>query len=203
MFVIALTGGIGSGKTTASRYFREKGAVVLDLDEIAHSLLERGTEPYQEIVDEFGTSILDARGRIDRPALARRAFASKGSCARLNAIMHPAVMRRVLPSLADLRLVPEHPRVVVLEVPLLVEAPAFAEHADVVVTISADELQRLARCIAHGRSEEDARARMACQATDSEREAIADHTIVNEGSMDDLIGELDRFWEEVVKPGAA
>jgi dephospho-CoA kinase len=203
MFVIAITGGIGSGKTTATRYFRDKGAVVIDLDEIAHDLLEPGGEPYSAIVDEFGAGVLDASGRVDRPALAGIAFASEETCRRLNAITHPAVMREVLPNLTNLRLLPEPPRVVILEVPLLVEAPAFGEAADAVLAISADEELRLARCVRHGRSEADARARMACQATDAEREAIADWTIVNEGSLDELTSALDRFWDEVVRHGAA
>ena len=182
MLVIALTGGIGSGKTTATQHLRSKGAVVVDLDEIAHRLLEPGTEAFNEIVQTFGKEVLDSGGRVDRAALARKAFDSPASCARLNAIMHPAVMREVLPSLVQLRLLAQPPAAVVLEVPLLVEAPAFAEAADVVLAVSADEELRIARCIAHGRTDKDARARMACQAEDGEREAIADRTIVNEGS---------------------
>lgn len=203
MFVIAVTGGIGSGKTTATRHFRSKGAVVVDLDNIAHRLLEPGSGPYTQIVETFGPEVVDEQGHIDRPALAHEAFASKESCTLLNQIMHPAVMREVLPSLVGLRLLAEPPTVVVIEVPLLVEAPAFAEAADIVLAVSADDEVRLNRCIAYGRTEDDALARMACQASDGEREALADRTIVNEGSLEDFLAALDRFWEEVVTPGAA
>lgn len=203
MFVIAVTGGIGSGKTTATRHFCSKGALAIDLDEIAHRLLEPGSQPYAQIIEAFGPTVLDEQGRIDRRALAREAFASRESCTRLNHIMHPAVMREVLPSLVDLRLLAEPPKAVVLEVPLLVEAPAFAQSADAVLAVSADDELRVKRCIAFGRSEDDTRARMACQASDAEREALADRTIVNEGSLEGFIAALDRFWEEVVTPGAA
>ncbi len=203
MFVIAVTGGIGSGKTMACGYFRSKGAVVLDLDAIAHRLLRPGSETYDRVVEAFGVDIVGDDSKIDRAALARAAFSSPGSCARLNEIVHPAVMKEVLPSLVDLRLLSEPPSTVVLEVPLLVEAPAFGESADVVLAISAAEDARLRRSVADGLSEDDARARLACQASDAEREALADYVIVNEGTADEFMQALERFWDEVVAPSAA
>ncbi len=203
MQVIVVTGGIGSGKTTATEYFRSRGAVVLDLDRTAHSLLEPGNQPHSEIVEAFGPQVLDARGHIDRSALAETAFASKQSCAQLNAIMHPAVAEEVLARLGDLRKQDDPPRVVVLEVPLLVEAPLFADVADTILAVSAEEGMRIRRCIAFGRAEDDARARLACQATDAEREAIADRTISNEGTPEEFLAELERFWDEVVESRAA
>lgn len=203
MLVIAVTGGIGSGKTTATEYLKSRGAAVLDLDKVAHGLLQPGRTSYDEIIETFGPVVLDASGRIDRAALASAAFVSKVSCEHLNRIMHPAVAREVLEQLEGFRSAPTAPQVVVLEVPLLVEAPAFAQAADVVLAVSAQEDLRIARCVAFGRDEADARARVACQATDADREALADRTIVNEGSMQQFIDELDRFWEEVVEPRAA
>ena len=127
MLVIVVTGGIGSGKTTATQYFQSKGAFVLDLDQAAHRLLEQGSHPYDEIVRSFGAGVLDSASRIDRSALARVAFASRESCAQLNKIMHPAVAGDILARLSELSEQPDAPSVVVLEVPLLVEAPEFAE----------------------------------------------------------------------------
>lgn len=202
MFVIAVTGGIGSGKSTATSRMRSRGALVLDLDQIAHVLLEPGRSPYDRIVEAFGDGVLDPTGRVDRAALASAAFASKASCAQLNSIMHPAVADEVLRRLSELRSSADPPSVVVMEVPLLVEAPEFARAADVVLAISADEDVRIRRCVAFGRAEADARARLACQATDAERQALADRTIVNAGSLESFVADLDRFWREVVEPRA-
>ncbi len=203
MLVIVVTGGIGSGKTTAARHFGSKGAAVLDLDEVARDLLEPGRQPYGEVVGVFGEEVLDRDRRIDRAALARAAFSSRESCSRLNRILHPAVLGEVLPRLDELKRLADPPAAAVIEVPLLVEAPEFAEVADVVLTLSADEEVRIARCLTLDMTEEDARARLACQATDEEREALADRTIVNEGSLEQYLAELDRFWDEVVESRAA
>lgn len=203
MLVVVVTGGIGSGKSTATEYFRSKGALSLGLDEAAHALLEPGGSTFDAIVGAFGSEILDDEGRVDRARLATRAFADRGACSELNRIMHPAVAERINSRLDDLRGRPDAPSVVVLEVPLLVEAPAFASVADAVVAISADADVRVARCVAVGRSEQDARARLACQATDEEREALADRVIVNEGTQEEFRAELDRFWDEVVELRAA
>ncbi len=202
MFVIAVTGGIGSGKSTATSHMRSKGALVLDLDQIAHTLLEPGQPPFERIVEAFGRGVLDATGHVDRAALANAAFGSKATCSKLNSIMHPAVADEVLRYLSELRTSADPPSVVVMEVPLLVEAPSFARAADVVLAVAADAELRVERCVLFGRAEQDARARLACQATDAEREALADWTIVNEGSLDGFVAEVDRFWHEVVEPRA-
>ena len=203
MFVIALTGGLGAGKSVAAEFFRARGAVVLDLDEIAHGLLRPGTETYTAVVDEFGAGILGENGEIDRARLASVAFESPEAARRLNAAVHPQLYREVVPGLVDLRLLPNQPSVVVLEVPLLVEAPVFAESADVVLAISASESLRRGRALGCGMSETDARARIYCQADDAARAAIADRVIANESSLADFERQLQRFWAEVVAPGAA
>lgn len=203
MFVIALTGGLGAGKSVAADFLRARGAVVLDLDEIARDLLRPGAEAYTRVVNEFGAEVLGDDGTIDRARLASVAFESPEAARRLNAAVHPQLYREVVPGLLDLRLLPNPPTVVVLEVPLLVEAPVFAEAADVVLAISASQAVRLERALACGMSEADALARMSCQADDSARAAIADRVIANESSLEDFERELERFWAEVVAPGAA
>lgn len=203
MFVIALTGGLGAGKSVAAEFFRARGAVVLDLDEIARGLLHPGTDAYALVVEEFGETVLAEDGQVDRERLADVAFASPEAAGRLNAAVHPQLYREVVPGLLDLRLLPNQPPVVVLEVPLLVEAPVFGEAADVVLAISAPEAVRIERATSLGMTEEDARARIACQASDKQRAALAHREIVNDESLEAFERALQRFWDEVVEQGAA
>lgn len=198
MFILVVTGGLGAGKSTASRYFASRGAVVLDLDEVAHRLLEPGTVIHARVVEAFGEGILDGHGRIDRAKLASVAFSSCEQAARLNAIMHPAVFREIGPGLTDIGLLQNPPAVVVLEVPMLVEAPDFLEFADLSVAVIAPEEVRVRRKVDDGMPEPDARARIACQASDEQRIRVADHVLVNASDPGTFERELARFWERVV-----
>jgi dephospho-CoA kinase len=202
MFAIALTGGIGAGKSVAAEYFASRGAVVIDLDDVATRLLEPWTETCTAVVAEFGNDILGPDGRVDRAKLASVAFADDESAARLNSIVHPAVASEVMPGLTDMGLLQNPPPVVVLVVPLLVEAPVFSEYADVIVTIEAPEDERIARAVDRGMDESDVRLRMERQSTGAERASIADHIIPNVGSEDEFRERLDAFWNEVVTSGA-
>ena len=201
MYVVVLSGGLGAGKSSAAAVMADLGAVVLDLDTIAKRLLESNQHVIEAVAMEFPDAVRDDDS-IDQRELARLAYMSAAHTLKLNAIMHPAVAREVGPALADLRLLPQAPEVVVLEVPLLVEAPVFGEMADLVVAISAPEEQRVARAVAAGMSESDARTRVSRQASDREREAMSDRVIENTGSLDDLRGEVERVWNEAVKPNA-
>jgi dephospho-CoA kinase len=198
MYVIALTGGIGAGKSTAAEVFRAHGAVVFQLDDMAKRVLERGTPVFGGVVAEFGENVLGDDGVIDTRALARAAFSSPARAARLNAIMHPAILHEVDARIRELEILPDPPRVVVLEVPLLVESPAFAELAGRVLAISAPEEERVRRVLAAGLDEDDVRARLRCQATDAEREAVADDVIVNDGRVGEFRDALERYWREVI-----
>jgi dephospho-CoA kinase len=198
MHVIALTGGIGAGKSTAAEVFRSRGAAVLSLDDIGRRQLEPGTPVFQQVVAAFGRGIVDAEGRIDARALARTAFRSRESVEILNKIMHPAILREVESRLRDLELHPDPPTVVVIEVPLLVESPALAALAGRVLAISAPEEVRISRATAAGLDEDDARARLLCQASDADRAAIADDVIANDGSPEEFRAALERYWDEVV-----
>lgn len=201
MRVIVITGGIGAGKSTAADFLRQKGAVVLDADRIAAHMMEKGSPVLARVVTEFGDDILYADGSLDRPALARLAFESAAATARLNSIVHPAVAREVGPALTNLRLLPDPPALVVIEVPLLAEAPVFAELADNVIAIVAPQDVRLQRAIFKGMTESDARRRMAVQATDAERAALADIVIVNDAGKERFVSELERIWEERLAVG--
>lgn len=201
MLVLVITGGLGAGKSTASEYFRGKGATVIDLDDVAAHVLTRGSAVLERVAEEFGDVLL-ADGSLDRPALARAAFASPERTARLNAIVHPAVAREVGPALQELRLLPSQPEVVVLEVPLLAEAPVFREIADVVLAVVAPESLRLGRAVESGMAQDDARRRMRAQATDAQRAALADAVIINDSTPEQFSSALDAFWNEWIATSA-
>lgn len=195
MYVLAVTGGIGSGKTTASRLLGDLGATVIDLDDLAKALTRAGGPLVDAVVSEFGPAVLADDGGVDAAALAALAFASPEAARRLNAIVHPGVYAAVAGALDLLAEMPEPPAVVVLDVPLLAEAPEFFDFVDGVLVISSDEDSRLARLVSRGMSEESARARMALQASDSERRAIADYVADNDGTVQRLEAELVDFWD--------
>ena len=196
MLILVLTGGLGAGKTTAARYFRSRGAVTLDLDELAAKVMSPGSEVLCRVAEEFGADeILLADGRLDRPALARAAFVSPADAARLDSIVHPAVLGEAHSEIARLRRLPEPPSVVVLEVPLLVEAPALAQIADRVLAIVAPEALRVSRAVTRGMGEAEARRRIRAQATDAERAQLADTVIINDGTREVFVEQLESFWD--------
>jgi dephospho-CoA kinase len=187
---IGLTGGIGSGKSTAARRFAELGALVIDADAVAREVVEPGTEGLAAVVAEFGDQVLDGDGRLDRPALARVVFADGAARERLNAILHPRIRARVAERIAAAA----PGTVVVQDVPLLAETNQAGAYDLVVVVEAPEELrvQRLARD--RGMPPEQARARMATQASDEQRRAIANVVLVNDGSPDDLRARVDALW---------
>ncbi len=200
MYVLALTGGLGSGKSTAAQVFAERGAVVIDLDEIGRTLLVQAAAVRERVVEAFGADILGADGLVDRTALAAVAFATEEGTARLNAIMHPAILAAVAGALDTLALQGEQPPAVVLVVPLLVESPLFLEPVDAVLTISANEDLRIERAVERGMSREDAENRLARQAGDGERREIADYVIENDGDIESFQAAIGEFWDMEIAP---
>lgn len=189
---IGLTGGIGSGKSTAAARFAELGALVIDADALAREVVEPGTDGLAAVVAEFGEQVLDADGRLDRPALAKLVFGDEAARGRLNAIVHPRVRTRA----AGLIAAAPPGTVVVQDVPLLVETERAAAY-DLVVVVEAPEQRRVQRLAAdRGMSAEDVRARMASQATDEQRRAVADVVLVNDGTPDDLRAKVDALWAD-------
>jgi dephospho-CoA kinase len=195
MFILVITGGLGSGKTTAAEFFRERGAVVIGLDKVASDVLVPGSPELERLAATFGRDIIGEDGGLDRRLLAQRAFASRENAALLNKIVHPAVAGRVGPAISDLRLLPHQPTLVVLEVPLLAEAPVYAELADEVLAISAPIQVRVSRSVARGLDEADAFRRIALQASDEERESLASTVIVNDGSREEYVRKLEDYWD--------
>ncbi len=196
MVVVVLTGGIGSGKSEAAEYFHGRGALVLDLDDVATRVMGPGSPVLAAVAAEFGAQVLDSDGSLDRAALACACFASPQAAQRLDAIVHPEVAREVETALLELRTLQSPPEVAVIEVPLLAEAPTFAAVGDIVVAITAPEALRADRAVARGMDRSDVLRRISVQAPDSARVRLADLVIENGGTLSEYHEALDRLWDE-------
>ena len=188
MLRVGLSGGIGSGKSTVARGLARRGAVVIDADAIAREVVEPGRPGLAAVVERFGEEILTGDGRLDRPRLAALVFDDAGARSDLNAIVHPLVAAETARRMAAA----PPGSVVVLDVPLLVEAARSGY--DVVVIVEAPEELRLERLVGRGMSPDDARRRMAAQASDADRRKVADVLVDNSGSEADLEAQIDSLW---------
>ena len=190
MLVIGLTGGIGSGKSTASALFVAKGAVVLDADAITRSLQVPGTEVFAAIVERFGPGVVGADGELDRAALAEIVFADEQAKRDLEQIVHPAVGAVMVQRLQELT---DTDAVVIYDVPLLVESGRKGYGAVIVVDVDPEvAITRLVE--QRGLSEADARARIANQVSREERLAVADRVLDNSGTREQLQLQVDEAW---------
>ena len=190
--MVGLTGGIGAGKSAVAQRLAELGAVVIDSDALAREVVEAGTEGLADVVAAFGPDVLRSDGALDRPALGRIVFADPAARARLERIVHPRVRARSAEIVASA----DPDAVVVNDVPLLVESGLQGAY-EMVIVVEAPESVRVARLAAdRGMSESDVRARIAAQATDERRRAVADVVIVNDGSRDELNDQVDAVWRE-------
>jgi dephospho-CoA kinase len=192
---IGLTGGIGSGKSTVSALLAARGAVVIDADRIAREVVEPGTPGLAAVAEAFGPGVLTPDGSLDRPALAAIVFADPAAREKLDGIVHPLVRSRA----AELAAAAPEDAVVVHDVPLLVETGQAGSY-DLVLVVQADPDTRIDRLVRRGLTEEDARARIAAQASDEQRRAVADVVLENDGTPEDLAEQVDRFWAERVAP---
>jgi dephospho-CoA kinase len=194
---IGLTGGIGSGKSTVSALLAARGAVIIDADLIAREVVEPGTPGLARIVEAFGDGVLAADGSLDRAALAAVVFADPDARRRLDGIVHPLVRARA----TELAAAAPPDSVVVNDVPLLVETGQASSY-DLVLVVEADPATRVSRLVQRGLTAEDARARIAAQASDGQRRAVADVVLDNSGTPEQLAEQVDRFWTERVAPVA-
>ena len=192
---IGLTGGIGSGKSTVSELLTERGAVLVDADRIAREVVEPGTPGLAAVVEAFGDGVMGRDGALDRPGLAAIVFADPEARRRLDGIVHPLVRARA----AELAAAAPPDAVVVHDVPLLVET-GQAGHYDLVLVVEADPEIRVRRLVGRGMSEDDARARIAAQASDEQRRAVADVVLDNSGTRAELAAQVATFWTERVVP---
>jgi dephospho-CoA kinase len=191
MLRVGLSGGIGSGKSTVARALAERGALVIDADVIAREVVEPGRPGLAAVVERFGPGVLDEGGRLDRPALAALVFEDAAARADLNAIVHPLVAAETARQLADAPV----DSVVILDVPLLVEAARSGY--DVVVIVETPEEVRLERLVGRGMDPDDARRRMAAQASEAERRKVADVVLDNSGPPEALVGQIESLWAQL------
>src|SRR3954447_16924449 len=192
---MGLTGGIGSGKSTVSALLAERGAVIVDADRIAREVVEPGTPGLAAGVAAFGAGVLGPDGGLARPALPAVVFADPQARARLDGIVHPLVRARA----AELAAAAPAGAVGLHNTPLLVETGQAGRY-DLVLVVRADPEVRVARLVQRGLTKDDARARIAAQATDEQRAAVADVVLDNSGTREELAAQVDRFWSERVRP---
>jgi dephospho-CoA kinase len=197
MLMVGLTGGIGAGKSTVARLLAERGAIVIDADQIAREVVEPGTPTLAKLVERFGPEILQPDGSLDRPALAAVAFVDDATRKELEAITHPAIGEEFLRRVAEAR----PGQVVVHDVPLLVESKRGFDYGCVIV-VEAPLETRLDRLEARGVPRDDARRRIELQATDEERRKVATWVVDNAGDVPHLEKQIAEIWPDLERRAA-
>jgi len=192
MLVVALTGGIGSGKSTVGQIFAQLGATVVDSDQLARDVIERGSIGFNEVVAKFGDEILK-NGDIDRQILASLIFKDPAKRSELEQITHPLI-RKAFEKVVSSAL-PDS--IVINQIPLLVESN-HDYRFDHIITVSASESIRSERLIKRGLTNEQIKQRMQAQATDQMREDIADSVVVNEKSEQEITDQVEEIWEQLL-----
>lgn len=195
MPLIALTGGIASGKSTIAKRLAELGAVVVDADALAREVVEPGEPALAAVHDAFGDEVIREDGSLDRPALGRIVFADPDRRHVLNGIVHPAVLHRSHAAF-DAAFARDRRAIVVYDVPLI-DARGVGEFerivvADAPVDVRVERLVRL-----RGMTEEDARARVAAQLSDEDRRALASDVIDTSGTLEGTLAQVDALWERL------
>ena len=194
MSVIALTGGIGSGKSLVANYFYSLGAEVIDADQLARQAIERGSEGFDQVISEFGDVILKD-GDIDRRALGEIVFSDPIKRKALEAIIHPKVQQALTQARNSLN----ENQILIYEIPLLVETNA-ASKFDKVITVEAPLELRIERLKSRGLLQSDIEKRISNQATPEQRRAIADIQIENDGTEEELLRKVEAIWDELNAP---
>ena len=192
MLIVALTGGIGSGKSTVGQIFAQLGATVIDSDQLARDVLERGSIGFDEVVAKFGGQILK-NGQIDRQLLASIVFKDPVKRSELEQITHPLIRKAFAEVIAG----SSSSSIVINQIPLLVESNHDYKF-DYVITVSAAEDIRTQRLLKRGLTGDQIRERMHAQATDQIREGIADSVIINEKEEQDLSDQVEKIWEQLL-----
>jgi dephospho-CoA kinase len=196
---VGLTGGIGAGKSEVSRRLAAQGAVVIDADAIAREVVAPGTAGLAEVVAAFGTGVLRPDGSLDRPRLGEIVFADAGLRAKLNAIIHPLVGTRM----RELEEAAGQGAIVVHDVPLIAENNLVSTY-DLIVVVDVPPRIQLDRLVRHrGMTREQAKARIAAQASREQRLAIAGIVIDNSGSLAELDRQVGELWAELRRAQAA
>ncbi|MGN6780081.1 MAG: dephospho-CoA kinase [Marmoricola sp.] len=195
---VGLTGGIATGKSSVSALLRERGAIVIDADALAREVVARGTAGLEQVVSAFGPALLTPEGELDRPAMGALVFGDAEARRRLEAIVHPLVFERIV----ELETGAPDGAVVVHDIPLLAES-GRGETFDAVVVVHAPEEVQIERMVRdRGWTEEDARARIAAQATAEDRLRIATYVIDNTGTREDLRDRVAEVFTELERQAA-
>ena len=194
MLVVGLTGGIGAGKSTVAELFARLGALVIDADQLARMAIERGTDGFADVMLRFGEEVI-VNGDIDRKKLAEIVFSDEQARKDLEAIVHPRVQALFAEAVADL----DHDDILIYEIPLLVETGA-ADKFDHVITVESEIELRKQRLLKKGLYISQIEKRMASQATEEARTAVADSVIRNDGDEDSLLRQVENLWESVLVP---
>lgn len=189
MLIVGLTGGIGAGKSTVANMFAQLGALVVDADQLARDVIQPGTSGFDAVIDEFSAKIL-SDGDIDRKKLGKIVFKDAAKRKALEAIIHPRVQEALAQKIKAL----SPGDILVYEIPLLVETGAAGKF-DYIITVEADIENRLDRLFERGMDEDEAERRIAAQASQAEREVVANQVIINDGDRADLFAEVARIWE--------
>lgn len=190
MILVGLTGGIGSGKSTVSEMLASRGAVIVDADQIVRDVQRPGSPVLAALAEAFGDSVIGPDGELDRPAVAAIVFADPEALKKINAIVHPAVGKEMNDRILAQR---ASTNVVVLDIPLLTENPREGLQGKIVVDVPVET--QVTRLVANrGFSEDDARARIARQASREERLKGADFVVDNSGDLNSLVGQIERLW---------
>jgi dephospho-CoA kinase len=196
MVLVGLTGGIGAGKSTVARMLAERGAVVLDADDLARQAVEPGTPGYRKVVEQFGHDILLPTGEIDRKELGSRIFADRQARRALESVVHPEVFRLLADAVERHRATDD---VVVFDAPLIVETGLAGDFDLLVVVLTPGDVAVARLKADRGMPEDVARARIAAQAPPEMKEAAADVVIRNEGSLEDLQRQVDALWADLLQ----
>ena len=189
MLVVALTGGIGSGKSTVGQMFQDLGAIVTDSDQLAREVVERGTAGFDQIIAAFGDEVLK-NGDLNRAFLAELVFKDPAKREQLEQITHPMIRKAFAKIVESVK----SDSIVVNQIPLLVESKHDYKF-DHVITVSASQEVRIERLINRGMSLTQINQRLQAQSSDIQREQIADSIIRNEGSQAELLSEVEKVWE--------
>ncbi len=196
MKVIGITGAIGSGKSTVASFLKEKGAIVIDADQVAREVVEPGKPAWKQVVDYFGESILLSSGEIDRRELGKRVFGYPEELARLNEIVHPYVITEIERRVEQLRSELKNGQAVVVDVPLLFEA-GMHTHCDITVAVTAAKEIRMERLLERGMSRAEIERRMESQKAKDILEQQADVIIENNGTLAELKEKVNELWKRI------
>ena len=194
MLIVGLTGGIGAGKSTVANMFAQLGALTIDADQLARQAIEKGSPGFNEVISTFGEEIL-SDGEIDRQRLGSIVFRDSSKRKELESIIHPRVQEALALKIKSL----SPGDILIYEIPLLVETGAAGKF-DYIITVESDIENRLDRLFERGLEEDEAQRRIAAQASQSERESVADYVVVNDGERANLFADVARVWEGELQP---